>query len=64
MDGEQHIAFDPDTLEMAAIAPSLGDGWRGGGHAVYLDGGKTVIISERSPSHALPGAGWSTTTAG
>jgi hypothetical protein len=50
MDGEQHTAFDPETLELAAIGPSLGDGWHGGGHAVYLDGGKTVILSERAPS--------------
>jgi len=49
MDGLQHTAFDPETLELAAIGPSLGDGWRGGGHAVYLDGGKTVILSERAP---------------
>ncbi|MEQ1942523.1 DUF1513 domain-containing protein [Mesorhizobium sp. VNQ89] len=49
MDGEQHTAFDPDTLELAAIGPSLGDGWRGGGHAVYLDGGRTAILSERAP---------------
>lgn len=50
MDGEQHTAFDPETLELAAIGPSLGDGWHGGGHAVYLDGGRTVILSERAPS--------------
>ncbi len=50
MDGEQHTAFDPDTLELAAIGPSLGDGWHGGGHAVYLGGGRTVILSERAPS--------------
>ncbi|MBX3582529.1 MAG: DUF1513 domain-containing protein [Rhizobiaceae bacterium] len=49
MDGEQHTAFDPDTLELAAIGPSLGDGWRGGGHAIYLDGGRTAILSERAP---------------
>jgi hypothetical protein len=49
MDGDQHTAFDPKTLELAAIGPSLGDGWRGGGHAVYLDGGSTVILSERAP---------------
>lgn len=49
MDGQQHTAFDPETLELAAIGPSLGGGWRGGGHAVYLDGGKTVILSERAP---------------
>jgi len=55
MDGEQHTAFDPDTLELAAIGPSLGDGWHGGGHAVYLDGGKTVILSERAPSTPYQG---------
>lgn len=55
MDGEQHTAFDPDTLELAAIGPSLGDGWRGGGHAVYLDGGKTVILSERAPYSPFQG---------
>ena len=55
MDGEQHTAFDPDTMELAAIGPSLGDGWHGGGHAVYLDGGKTVILSERAPSTPYQG---------
>lgn len=55
MDGEQHTAFDPETLELAAIGPSLGNGWHGGGHAVYLDGGKTVILSERAPSMPYQG---------
>ena len=55
MDGEQHTAFDPETLELAAIGPSLGDGWHGGGHAVYLDGGRTVILSERAPSTPYQG---------
>jgi DNA-binding beta-propeller fold protein YncE len=49
MDGDQHTAFDPKTLELAAIGASLGDGWRGGGHAVYLNGGRTVVLSERAP---------------
>ena len=48
MDGSS-TPLDPETLELAAIGPSLGGGWRGGGHAVYLDGGKTVILSERAP---------------
>ena len=63
MDGEQHTAFDPETLELAAIGPSLGDGWHGGGHAVYLDGGKTVILSERAPVDPLPGQSGHGTTA-
>lgn len=56
MDGEQHTAFDPETLELAAIGPSLGNGWHGGGHAVYLDGGRTVILSERAPSRPYEGS--------
>jgi hypothetical protein len=55
MDGEQHTAFDPETLELAAIGPSLGEGWRGGGHAIYLDGGGTVVLSERAPYQAYQG---------
>lgn len=55
MDGIQHTSFDPETLELAAIAPSLGNGWRGGGHAVYLDGGKTVVLSERAPTAPFGG---------
>lgn len=55
MDGEQHTAFDPETLELAAIGPSLGNGWRGGGHAVYLGGGRTVILSERAPYESYQG---------
>ncbi len=55
MDGDRHSSFDPDTLEMAAVAPSAGEGWRGGGHAVYLDGGSTVILSERAPAAPYQG---------
>ncbi|MBS3647492.1 DUF1513 domain-containing protein [Pseudaminobacter sp. 19-2017] len=54
-EGGEHCSFDPDTLEMAAIAPSFREGWRGGGHAVYLDGGKTLVVSERSPKQQANG---------
>ena len=54
-EGGEHCSFDPKTLEMAGIAPSFAEGWRGGGHAAYLDGGRTVIVSERSPLQ--PGRG-------
>jgi hypothetical protein len=56
MDGDQHSSFDPETLEMASVAPSLGNGWRGGGHAVYVDGGRTVILSERAPAAPYQGS--------
>ena len=56
MDGDQHSSFDPETLEMAAVGPSLGNGWRGGGHAVYVDGGATVILSERAPAAPYQGS--------
>ena len=54
-EGAEHCSFDPETLEMAGIAPSFREGWRGGGHAAYLDGGRTVIISERSPKQQAKG---------
>lgn len=43
------VAFDPVTLDLAAVAPSFDKGWRGGGHAAYLATGKTVLLSERAP---------------
>lgn len=49
-----HVAFDPQTLELAAVAASGGEGWRGGGHAAYL-GGDTVLLSERAPRAPLNG---------
>lgn len=55
MDGQNHSAFDPQTLEMAALAPSYREGWRGGGHAVFLDAGRTVVMSERAPSSPYAG---------
>jgi hypothetical protein len=55
MDGRNHTAFDPDTLEMAALAPSFSEGWNGGGHAVFLDGGRTVVMSERAPTAVYQG---------
>lgn len=51
----EHCAFDPDTLDMVGYAPSFGEGWRGGGHAQYLDGGGTVILSERAPQKPVKG---------
>ncbi len=48
-EARQHCAFDPETLDLVGRAPSFGEGWRGGGHAAYLPGGKTVILSERAP---------------
>jgi hypothetical protein len=47
------VAFDPDTLDLTAVAPSFSKGWRGGGHAAYLQGGKSVVISERAPRQSL-----------
>ncbi len=51
----EHCAFDPETLDMVGYAPSLGEGWRGGGHAQYLNSGKTVILSERAPVQPAKG---------
>jgi hypothetical protein len=34
---------------MVAHAPAFKAGWHGGGHAQFLNGGKTVILSERAP---------------
>ncbi|MGP9820911.1 DUF1513 domain-containing protein [Salinarimonas sp. NSM] len=49
------VAFDPLTLDLVASAPAFGAGWRGGGHAAYLDGGARVLISERAPRRARDG---------
>jgi hypothetical protein len=54
-EADGHSAFDPDTLDLVGFSPSLGEGWRGGGHAVYLNGGKTVIVSERAPVQPAKG---------
>jgi hypothetical protein len=51
------VAFDPQTLDMVAKAPVFAEGWRGGGHAVYLDGGGLVALSERAPLRPLSGEG-------
>ncbi|MCO5093593.1 DUF1513 domain-containing protein [Bosea sp. (in: a-proteobacteria)] len=53
-EGRTHVAFDPQTLELAAVAASVGDGWRGGGHAAYL-GEDKVLLSERAPRAPLNG---------
>jgi len=49
-----HVAFDPETLDLLAIAPSLDIGWRGGGHAAFAADGH-VLLSERAPRAALNG---------
>lgn len=50
-----HVAFDPESLDMLALAPSLDVGWRGGGHAVFAANGH-VLLSERAPRAALNGS--------
>ncbi|MGJ3265511.1 MAG: DUF1513 domain-containing protein [Salinarimonas sp.] len=49
------VAFDPLTLDLVAQAPAFGEGWRGGGHAAYLDEGRAVLLSERAPRRARDG---------
>lgn len=44
-----HVAFDPDTLEMIAVGRPPGEGWRGGGHGLFLPDGKRLLCSERVP---------------
>lgn len=51
-EAENQVAFDPQTLDLVAQAPAFGEGWRGGGHAAYLDGGRSVVIAERAPRRA------------
>jgi hypothetical protein len=53
-EARDHVAFDPGTLELAALAPAFAPGWRGGGHAVFIDGGRSVLISERAPRQSVP----------
>lgn len=54
-EGDDHVSFDPQTLDLVGKAPVLADGWRGGGHAAYVDGGQTVLISERAPRQPIRG---------
>lgn len=49
-------AFDPKTLDLVAIGQAAGEGWRGGGHAAYVDGGAFVAVSERAPAGGYRGA--------
>lgn len=51
---QDHVAFDPETLDLVATAPAFGPGWRGGGHAAFLDR-KTALLSERAPRSSLRG---------
>ena len=55
-EARDQVAFDPDTLDVVAVAPTHAQGWIGGGHAAYLDS-STVIVSERAPRAALGGEG-------
>lgn len=43
------VAFDADTLELVALEAPFAEGWRGGGHAEYINDGRMVILSERAP---------------
>lgn len=51
------VAFDPQSLDLVAKAPVFAEGWRGGGHAVFLDEGRIVALSERAPMRPLAAEG-------
>jgi hypothetical protein len=48
-----HVAFDPDTLDVAALGAPFKRGWNGGGHAQFLSDGHGVLLSERAPFKSL-----------
>ncbi|WP_422373473.1 DUF1513 domain-containing protein [Hoeflea sp.] len=48
-----HVAFDPDTLDVAALGAPFKKGWNGGGHAQFLPDGQGVLLSERAPFKSL-----------
>jgi len=49
MEGGNHVAFDPETLDLVASGEPPGDGWVGGGHGAYVEDGKLLAVSERAP---------------
>lgn len=55
-EARDQVAFDPDTLDVVAVAPAHAPGWMGGGHAAYLSP-SLVLVSERAPRAALGGEG-------
>lgn len=47
MDGEAMVLFDPHTLEFLAQTRPHATDYIGGGHAVYLPDGETLVVTER-----------------
>ncbi|WP_108484085.1 DUF1513 domain-containing protein [Oceaniglobus ichthyenteri] len=54
-EARDQVAFDPVTLDMVAQSPAFAEGWRGGGHAVFIDNGRTTLVSERAPRRSVRG---------
>lgn len=54
-EASDQVAFDPVTLDKVAQSPAFAEGWRGGGHAVFLDAGRTALVSERAPRRSATG---------
>lgn len=51
----KYATFDPQTLTLRARAGSVGEGWIGGGHAAFIDGGSAIAVTERSPWQGYTG---------
>lgn len=49
------VAFDAETLELVALEGPFAEGWRGGGHAEFINNGQMVILSERAPRRSVNG---------
>jgi len=53
MEGDTIAAFDPETLDLVAMAAPMRPGWRFGGHALTLPDGLHVAIAERAPAEPI-----------
>ncbi|MCW5698532.1 MAG: DUF1513 domain-containing protein [Rhodospirillales bacterium] len=55
MEGKQMLTFDPDSLEIGTVAAPHRPDFMGGGHSVFLPGGRHIAVTERA--HYRPFSG-------
>ena len=49
LEERSYVTFDPKSLDLIALGSPVAEGWIGGGHGVFIDGGAVLALSERAP---------------
>lgn len=55
LENDSYVSFDPETLDVISIGKPWKQDWIGGGHAMFVNDGDQLAITERAPKVGYSG---------